>query len=169
MTRATKFTRGVTIVALSVVAFATVPILRTSIPGRIARWCFGEPGATQWVHDTADKIVSSGSATELHEVSGKLMSEFGPIATTLPNEPFSRGRLLAIDRLPAKYRKLGGIYGDPDLVLRVNEDGSPVAIVISWGHMRQAIILFANPPLTPPQGYFVRRVNERTYVVANES
>ena len=167
MTQGTKIALGVTITALTVVAFATVPILRTSPPGKIARFCFGEPEATQWVNDTADKIASAGWTTELNEMSDRLISEFGPISATLQSEPFSHGRLIPLNELPIKYRDLH--RGDPDLVLQTDEHESPVAMLISWGHTREAIMVFARPPSKPPGGFSVRRVTERIYVIANLS
>src|SRR5580693_4422415 len=112
MRRSRKVILAITIVVLTAGAFATLPALRTSIPGRVVRFCLGEPGATQWVNDTVDKISSPEWTTELQEVSNRLMSEFGPIASTLPNELFSGGRSIPVDRLPLKYRQLGGMYRD---------------------------------------------------------
>ena len=168
MARSRQLVFGVTIVVLT--AIAVLPTLRTSIPGRIVRWCLGEPGATQWVNDTADKIISSAWSTELQELADRLLSEFTPLAPTLPDEPFSRGRSIPLDRLPLKYRQLGGFFGDrPDLVLRTSDNGSPPSLVVSWGHTRRAILIFASRPPSAPQGFFVRKVNDRIYVVANKS
>lgn len=75
------------------------------------------------------------------------MSEEGPTSLALPEEPFSGGRSLAVEKLPVKFRQLGGLFGDhPDLVMRVSDLGSPTEIVVSWGHMRRVIIVFASPP-----------------------
>lgn len=169
MTRSRKLILTVVVTVLTAGVFATVTALRTSIPGQVVRFCLGEPGATQWVNDTADKIVSSGWTAELQEVSSRLMSEFGLVSATLPEEGFSGGRSIPLERLPLKFRELGGSYGEPDLALQTKEDGSPVALVVSWGHMRQAILIFASAPLNPPRGFFVRKVDDRIYVVANES
>jgi hypothetical protein len=104
---------------------------------------------------------------ELQDVSDRLMSEVGTTSSALPEEPFSGGRSLAIEKLPVKFRQLGGLFGDhPDLVLRASDLGSPTEIVVSWGHMRQAIIVFASPPQDTPEGFFVRKVSDRIYVVA---
>jgi hypothetical protein len=72
--------------------------------------------------------------------------------------------------MPVKYRRLGGDFGDhPDLVLQVNKDGVPIAVIISWGHMRRSITVFSKPPSAAPQRFFVRKLNDRIYVVAGES
>jgi len=171
MTRFRKIMLGIAITVLTAATFATVPILRTSIPGRIIRWCLGEAGFTQWVNDTERSIISPACVAELQEISDRLISEAAPISSTLPIEPFSGGRSLAIENLPLKYRQLGGIYGDPDLVLRVSDAHTDAKIVVSWGHMREAIIIFARPPAVAPRGFSVRKVSDRIYVVAgiNES
>jgi len=144
--------------------------IRTSLPGRIIRWCFGEPGATQWVNDTVDRITYLQETSELQEIGDRLISEFGPIRATLLEEPYAGGKSIPPDKLPVKYRELGGMFGDhPDLVLQMNEDGAPMAVVISWGHMRQSITIFSKPPSPLPQGFFVRKLNDRIYVAAGES
>ena len=154
---------------LATTAFGTIPVLRRSFPGHIIRQCLGEPGATQGVNDAADKIISSGWDQELIELSNELMQEYASTALTLPVEPFTGGRLLPIERLPRKYRTLGGTFGDPDLVLRLDSTSKPTELVISWGHMRQGIVVSALPIAKPPKGFFMRQVNERIYVIANES
>ncbi|MFL7794024.1 MAG: hypothetical protein AB8I69_17915, partial [Anaerolineae bacterium] len=85
---------------MTVTAFDTIPVLRRTIPGRIVRWCLGEPGATQLVNDSADKITSSGWDQELVELSDQLMDEYASTASTLPE--CVGERLLPIDRLPQK-------------------------------------------------------------------
>jgi hypothetical protein len=170
MTRSRTLILGATIVVGTTVAFLALSALRTSIPGRIVRWCLGEPGATQWVNDTADKLVSSAWAAELRELADRLTLEFGSVASTLPHEPFSGGRSIPLDRLPNKYRRLGGIFGDrPDLVLRVSENDIPTALIVSWGHTRQAIVIFVSPPPDAPHGFSVRKVDDRIFVVASFS
>jgi len=153
---------------VTVAALGNIPILRNTVPGRIVRWCFGEPGATQRVNDAADKLTSSGWDKELIQLSDQLMIEYAATATTLPKAPFN-DRLLPIDRLPQKYHKLGGRFGNPKLVLRVDYASKPTAVVISWANMRHAIITYADPPEVSPEGFFVRQVNDRIYVIANES
>ena len=151
-------------------AFVKIPRLRTSVPGHIIRFCLGEPGATQDVNDAADKIISSGWEKDLIVLADTLTSEFGPVKDKLP-EAFMGGRSIPIEKMPARYRQLGGTYSriPPELVLRSSEEGVPSQVVIDWAHMRHAIIVFSTPPSQPPQGFFVRKVNARIYVVANES
>jgi len=159
---------SVLVVVVVATAFWAVPVLRRSVPGRIVRWCLGEPGATQGVNDAADKIIACGWGRELIELADQLMEEYASTASTLPIA-FTGGRLLPPERLPEKFRTLGGIFPDPDLVLRLDSSSKPTEVVISWGHMRHGIIVYAVPPAVPPQGFFVRRVNDRIYVIANES
>jgi len=153
-----------------VVAFAVIPLARRTIPGHIVRWCLGEPGATQDVNDAADKIRSSGWEKDLTDMADALMVEFTPIATNLP-VAFMGGRSIPIERLPAQYRQLGGIYSRlnvvPELVLRQGQLGAPDQIVIDWAHMRHAIIIYAVPPHDSPTGFYVRKVSNRIYVVAD--
>jgi hypothetical protein len=172
MSRFSKIILAVLVAGVITAIFAENPLLRlsvrTSVPGKIIRWCLGEPGATQWVNDTVDKIMYSGETAEIEDLADRLMREFGPESPQLPKEPYSDDRALPLDRLPAKYRKLGGLFGDPDLILKVDEKGIPTAVIISWGHMRRSITIFSAPPPTLPQGFFARELNSRIYVVAGE-
>jgi hypothetical protein len=152
--------------ALFVITFVSVPALRTSIPGRIIRFCLGEPGATQEVNDAADTIISSGWTSELETLTDKLMLEYAPITSTLKKAQWGDGYLLPLDRLPAKFRKLGGFFGDPELILRTDANGIATALVLSWGHMRHSITIFAIPPSAAPQGFFSRQIGKRIYIAA---
>jgi hypothetical protein len=129
--------------------------------------------AAQWVNDTTDGITSLREADELQKIGDGLMSEFGPINQTLPESPYrvyERGKLLPLGRLPLKFRKLGGMFGDePDLVPRVNDNGEPDSVIISWGHMRQSITIFSKAPITASDGFFVRKLNDRIYVRSGEN
>ena len=149
---------------------AFVPTPRRSVLGGIVRWFLGEPGATQDVNDTADTLSSSGGSQELQDLADKLMAEYAPLAPTLPEAAFGRGRSLPVERLPITFRQMGGSFGDnPDLVLRLDSANVPTSVVISWGHLRHAIIVYKQPPTNPPEGFFVRRVTDRIFVVAGES
>lgn len=149
----------------------TSTMFRTSVPGRTVRWLLGEPGATQGVNDAADALTTANWDEELTVLADQLMDEYGAIASTLPEAEFSSGYSLPLDRLPPKFYELGGSFRhDPDLILRLDDTiSTPTAIVLSWGHMRHAIIVYAKPPSVPPQGFFVRQVSDRIYVIANES
>ena len=114
----------------TVAALKTIPALRRSTPG-VIRWCLGEPGATQCVNDDADKIISAGWDQELIALSDQLMDEYGSIVSTLPEAPFAGGRLLPLDRLPPEFRKLGGSYGESELVLWLDYASTPTAIVLT--------------------------------------
>jgi hypothetical protein len=157
------------VVAIGGASFAFIPGVRTTAPGRAARFCLGEAAATQWVNDTADRISSAERSKELQELADQLISEFAPLASTLPQEPFTRGRLLPIDRLPPTFRSLGGSFGDPEMVVKFDDAAKPTALILSWGHMRQCIVIHTAPITNPPQGFATRRVNDRIYVIANES
>jgi hypothetical protein len=159
----------VSVVVVLAVVFGAVPVLRRSVPGRVVRWCLGEPGATQGVNDAADKIIARGWDRELIGLADQLMKEYASTASALSIEPFTGGRLLPPERLPENFRTLGGGFSDPDFVLRLDSFSRPTEVVISWGHMRHGIIVYAVPPAVPPEGFFVRRVNDRIYVIANES
>ncbi len=177
MSRFKKIMLVIIIMVMAVAILDSIPgvrlFARASVPGRIIRWCLGEPGATQWVNDTVDQITYSQETAELQDIGDRLISEFGPISSTLLEEPYSvysGGKTIPLDKLPVKYRQLGGMFGDhPDLVLHMNKDSVPMAVIISWGHMRQSITIFSKPPSPPPQGFFVRKLNDRVYVAAGES
>jgi hypothetical protein len=174
MSRLRKTILTIAAVLASMIIVAAFPVgrlyLRTSIPGRVVRWCLGEPGATQWVNDTIDRITYWHATAELQETGDRLVSEFAPINSTLPDAPFSRGKAIPSDRLPEKYRKLGGIFGDhPQLILETKNEGIPAVVIISWGHGRQSIWIFSAALSSPPGGFFVRKLNSRIYVIAGES
>ena len=61
--------------------FLSVPEARRTIPGRIIRWCFGEPGATQGVNDAADIIQSQGWEPDLIELSESMLTEYRVLTT----------------------------------------------------------------------------------------
>jgi hypothetical protein len=153
-----------------IVALDKLPGLRTSIPGAVVRFCLGEPGATQWVNNTADTIIDSGWTKELEVLSDQLCKDFQSDSKSLPVDKFSRLPTLPSARLPLKFKKLGSWpRGDvADLFERPEENG-PSTIIISWGHGREEVIIFGNPQSVPPKGFFVRKVGSRIYVVANES
>jgi len=157
---------------LAVVCFSKLPHLRTSIPGKISRFFLGEPGATQDVNDAADQIESAGWAGELTGWADRLMSEYGPIKDKLP-KTFMGADLIPISHLPSQYRHLGGMFSglgiEPELGLRPADRDHPAQVVIDWAHMRHSIIIFSEPPKNLPAGFYVRKVNDRIYVVANES
>ena len=159
-------------VAAVVVTLEVIPVARRTIPGHIVRWCLGKPGATQGVNDAADKILSSGWEKDLTNMADALMIEFTPIATNLP-EAFMGGRSIPAEKLPTQYRQLGGIYSRlnvvPELVLRQGQLGDPDQIVIDWAHMRHAIMIYAVPPHDSPTGFYVRKVGNRIFVVADKS
>lgn len=169
MKRIKRITIVLLVVALTVVALGKIPVLRNTTPGRIARCCLGEFYAAQGVNDAADKLISSGWDKELIQLSDQLMFEYAETATTLQEAPSFNHRYLPIERLPQKYYGLGGEFNTPRLLLRVDSSSKPTAVVISWGNMRHAIIIYAVPQEVPPDGFYVRRVNDRIYVIANES
>jgi hypothetical protein len=173
MSRSRKTIFAIAAALVAVIIFAAFPgvrlFLQTSIPGHVIRWCLGEPGATQGVNDAIERINYWHDAAELQELGDKLISEFGPISSTLPDAPFSKGKSIPLDRLPQKYRELGGLFGNhPDLIFQPEDNGTPRAIIISWAHMRKSITIFFKPPASPPRGFFVRKLNNRIYVVAGE-
>ena len=177
MSRFTKIILIILAVVMGVAVSDAIPAVRlffrASVPGQIIRWCLGEPGATQWVNDTVDQVTYLQETVELQDIGDRLISEFGPISSTLLEEPYSvysGGKSIPLDNMPVKYRQLGGVFGDhPDLVLQVNKDGVPIAVIISWGHMRRSITIFSKTPSAAPQGFFVRKLNDRVYVVAGEN
>jgi len=170
------------VISSAVIAvFATVMIaaafpagrlyLRTTIPGRVIRFCLGEPGATQWVNDAGDRIEVRQDTDELQRIGDQLFSEFIPVYSQLPKAEFSGGKAIPLDRLPEKYRKLGGwLYGDrPQLILELAEGDEPATVYVSWGHGRQCILIFATAPAAAPYGFFVRKLNDRIYVMAGDN
>lgn len=158
-------------IAMAIVAVRYSTAFKTSPLGRTVRHFQGEPGATQSVNDAADLIIASGWEPELLLLSEQLIAEYGPTATTLL-EVFTNHYLLPVERLPQKFHELGWFVStrEPQLILRTDETtATPTAMVLSWGNMRHAVIVYAQPPTVAPQGFFVRQVGDRIYVIANES
>jgi len=77
----------------ALVALAVIPSPKRSVPGRIVRFCLGEPGATQGVNDAADTIISKKWEDDLELFADEMIREFGPEEEKLP-EAFMGGRLL---------------------------------------------------------------------------
>lgn len=149
----------------------SVPEARRTIPGRIIRWCFGEPGATQGVNDAVDIIQSQGWEPDLIELSASLFTEYRALPTNSLSASYMGGFLIPIERLPDRYRQLGGTYSrmKPEFAYRPRDDRGPERIVIDWAHMRHAVIIYSEAPQKSPTGFHVRKISDRIYVVANES
>lgn len=167
--------------AIFVLAFKTQAV-RTSLPGRVVRWCFGEPGATQWVNDTADMIVEKHSARELEDLADQLVRDPNEIVKSRSNHkgayPTSRQELGS--RLAPNYRRCFGIFeSEPNVFILHARDDSPI-VQLSWDNMRQEVFVFTRAPSTPPcagsvessphrfRPFFVRKIDSRLYVVAND-
>lgn len=159
----------VLVVLLGVTAFAVIPALRRSGPGHAIRWCLGEPMATQSVNDAAQTMLSAGWDKELMALSDQLMAEYASTASTLPEKLVAGKRLVPLARLPQKFHALSEGHGNLELILRSDQGTVPTAVALSWDNGRHEIIVYAQPPTTPPEGFFVRRINDRLYIVASES
>jgi hypothetical protein len=53
-------------------------------------------------------------------------------------------------------------------MMAVNSAFKPTAVIISWGNTRHIIVIYADPPKVSPEGFFVRQVTDRIYVIAND-
>jgi hypothetical protein len=174
MRKRTRVIGSAVLIFVTILAvFIYSPPARRTIPGQIIRWCFGEPGATQGVNDAADIIRSAGWEHDLMELSDSLTVEFRAMATNSLPSSFMGGFLISIERLPDRYRQLGGTYSqmgiEPEFAFRPEDDWGPDRIVMDWAHMRHAVIIYSERPPKSPTGFHVRRVSDRIYVVANES
>ena len=145
--------------------------LPTTIPGRIVRWCLGEPGATQGVNDTANKIISLGLLSHFEKLCDDILSEFLPKTSTLKNAEGGEGYEIPINKIPEKFRNdaFGGMFNNLEVDLRPLDNENCPSLVFNWGHMRHAIIIFKDAQHIEPKGFFVRKLNNRIYIVANES
>lgn len=142
---------------------ASLPILRQTAS------LLGEPSAAEWVKMTADWLASTSAGPELEALADHLMKEHDQDALELPEAEFSLGgRALPIKRLPAKFRERAAGYGEPQLFVRLDANSKPELLIVSWGHLRQAILVYRKRPAKPPRGFSVRAASARTYVVADE-
>ena len=123
-----------------------------------------------WAQRNRKWLTGTSAGTELEALARGLMDEYDDRATGLPEAPFSNGgRELPLELLPVKFQERGGAYHEPQLFLRLDAQSKPEVLVISWGHLREAIMVFREPPTTPPRGTLVERATGRIFVVVNES
>jgi hypothetical protein len=136
----------------------------------VTRWLAGEPLATQRVHETADALAGAPMGQQLEQRADEIITNHLSVASTLPRAEHGRGHLVPPTEIPAELIPPdGGFGGAPEILLRIGRDEEPPAVILSWGHMRHAVIVYATAPESPPTGFLVRSVSRRTWVVANES
>jgi hypothetical protein len=166
-----RFTRK-EVLAVSLVAAVSLAALASASRTCAPIWRYVEEtgGAARWVRSTADWLSSTSAGIELEGLADELMKEYHETARALPEAEFSnRGRALPLERLPKKFRDRGGDFYDPQVFVRLDANAKPKVLAVSWGHLRQVILVFRKPPVDPPDGFRVRRVSRRTYVVADET
>jgi hypothetical protein len=136
----------------------------------VTRWLAGEPLATQRVDEAADALEGTTMGRQLEQRVEEILAAYLPVASTLPRAEHVRGHLVPPNEIPQELIPPdGGFGGAPDILLRSGDDTEPPAVILGWGHMRHAVIVYANAPDRAPAGFFVRSVSPRTWVVANES
>lgn len=165
MLRAKRWIRRVSL-TLGTLAVSVLIVVLYVVP----TWKFlREPTAEEWVQLNASWLASTSAGPELEALADHLMKEHDQDALELPEAEFSNGgRALPVERLPAKFRERGGRFGEPQLFVRLGANSRPEVLVVSWGHTRQAILVYRKPPTVPPRGFAVRAASARTYVVADE-
>lgn len=142
----------------------------SSVPECVWRHLWGEPGATQNVNDAADALEEMGVYRELETIADTLFQDYVDTASTLPQATFGSGRQVPLERLPEQFHSLGGSWRQPpDVILRDSESLEARQLRLHWGNGRHAIVVFEAPPPQIPEGFYVRKVSPRTYVIANES
>ncbi|AFY40162.1 hypothetical protein Lepto7376_4026 [[Leptolyngbya] sp. PCC 7376] len=140
----------------------------TSVSECTWRHLQGEPGATQDVNDAAD-ILEQGSYLALEEIADEIFLDYATTVSTLPESMYG-GWQVPIERLPERFHDLGGSwFQSPDLLLNDSESLEDRQLRLWWGNGRHGVLVFATPPVHPPEGFYVREVSPRTYVIANES
>jgi hypothetical protein len=99
------------------------------------------------------------------------LAEYRALPANSLSASFMGGFLISIERLPDQYRQLGGTYSrmEPEFAYRLRDDRGPERIVIDWAHMRHAVIIYSEVPQMSPTGFYVRKISDWIYVVANES
>jgi hypothetical protein len=128
-----------------------------------------DPESVVRVDEVADVLEESDAGHRLEGHADEILARYLPRAQTLPEAEHVRGRVVPLSRLPPEFQGLGGDFGAPELLLRTPEGDTPPAVLLSWGHMRHGIIVFAAAPREEPRGFYTRKVGDRTFVVANES
>jgi hypothetical protein len=146
-----------------------VPIMRATPPGSVIRWCFGEAGAIQLVNNNIDIIRIMGWDKELEVLCDKILNEYLPIYDSLPRAKFGKGHKLPDRLFPKKFRILGGLWGEPVLVLRNHDDKVETSLAFLWGNGRHNIVIYQKPPDQQIKGNITRKISERVYVYAGES
>jgi len=158
-TRRVSLTLGGAAVAGLIVVLYIAPALKV----------LSEPTSEEWVQITANWLASTSAGPELEGLADQLMKEYEHGAVDLPDAEFSNGgRALPVGRLPAKFIGRGGRFREPQLFVRLDTNSKPHVLVVSWGHTRQAILVYRERPTVPPGGLAMRAATARTYVVAEE-
>ena len=148
----------------SILAF---PSHQSTPPAQILRSLRGEPLAVQDVNDTADVLQKWDNGREIELFADETMRRHASSAEMLPLAEFDAGRAIPLEELPKKFWTIGGTWrSPPQVVLRLDANFVPGAVLLKWGHGRHHIVVYATPPSRPPNGDYTRKVSARTYVVA---
>lgn len=164
MRRFTRWVLGVSLAALSLAAL----VWAVSV-GLLVKEVVTEPSAPGWVRANGEWLTSSSAGREIEQLADRLMMEYSDAAVRLPDAEFSNGgRALPSHRIPEKFRSRGGAFGEPEVFVRLDAESKPAVLVLSWGHLRRALLVFQKAPRDPPRGSSVYRASDRTFVVAYE-
>lgn len=156
-------------IVLCFLVFWKAPIARDTLPGIFIRNLTGEPGAKLRVDADANKIVRKNWSPELEALCDNLLTEFLPQTNILPRSRFGGGYLLPAELVPGKFRRLGGLWGDPELILRSKEDKNGPLIILLWGNGRHNLIITPLETTFKLKSYYYRKISERVFVSANYS
>ena len=154
------------VVSLGLVAIAVLTLCWLGVRFLAAH----EPGATRLVNEDADWLLMSGNAADLEAVADAIQVEFGDHPERLGTTRLGRPGLVPIDRLPSKFRGLGGYFKSSlEVVLETETPAHAARLVLMWGNGRHQVVVYGSAPTFKPRGFAVREVTSRVHVVANES
>ena len=127
-----------------------------------------KPRAKVDVDRTADMLVTTRGVEELESAADAVFRRFDSTAEDLPKARPEGYRVVPRHHVPERFWNLGGTFGGPpDVLLRLQDDSAPGAMVLQWGNGRRQILVFASGPVSQPNAFYSRRVGTRVYVVAN--
>jgi hypothetical protein len=123
--------------------------------------CQRESGAARGTREAAEFLALEGRARELEHFADDAIRDLAP--KRWKPHPGLPDPTVPVERLPKKFRELGGAFvGPPNVVL----DSKRQAVVLQWGNGRHEIVVFVEAPAAQPPGSLTRKVNERIYVTA---
>lgn len=134
---------------------------KRSVPGRVARFVAGKPGAVQWVDDLVDELSQPATVAVLRAwAAAVLAAQHGrevPTASVhyLELLPCVEATDIAPPQVFAQYRAVLSLT--PETYLHVDTAGRVAGVMLSWGHLRLGLVVVPGGRAPTLQGIFYQR------------